>query len=127
MKAMPYIITTLTCLPFIICYLVDKSKKNGIDKTNYCPGAHLRFYAGAKKEETPLTPKERKAYEVLSKVSDHTFTGFCIQTAIKRGGTRNFRQLIRELNEQITDAPIGLERSIGKEACEVVKSISHSS
>jgi hypothetical protein len=123
---MPYIIITCTITPFIIWWMVAKRKDHGRDcQVARIPHSHLRFYAGSK--EAPLTNKERKAYEVLSKVPDRTFTGYCIKRVIQEGSRSGFRQLIHDLYEQQQQAPNGLRLAIGEEAFKVISSFSYSS
>lgn len=57
----------------------------------------------AKKEEKLLSIEECILYAMLKKVGSNTAWGAAIKQIIKQGSNEKFRELIRQLGEQIRD------------------------
>jgi hypothetical protein len=69
-----------------------------------------------------MTPEKLKNI-LLTKVDKKSFIGFCICDAIETGRP-SFDVVVSELKDQLRDAPGSLEKIIGREGIEVLKTIS---
>lgn len=115
---------TVAALHFIYWMICERQR---IKQNYHCyEGSHYDlsadrsfFSSSVANEETPLSPAESKAYEILSKVPDTSILGFTIREAIGKdmaGQDRaTFRKLISELLQQCESAPAGVIKVIGEE------------
>lgn len=91
---------------------------------DYCiPRLRLHLASGAEKKEAPLSKTEKQLQILLSKVSNATILGECINIAIAKGTKTHLRKIISELKDQLRDVPDVLESVIGKKAIELLKKL----
>jgi hypothetical protein len=74
------------------------------------------FQQPAGDEAPPLSDKEHKAHQVLSKTNPDTLWGTAIHQVLATGSRRIFRKLIRELKSQMKDDEEVMTLIIGAEA-----------
>lgn len=66
-------------------------------------------------------PTEQQFRKVLSQVNTKTFIGFCIAGALETGKP-SFETLVKELKDQLRDAPDSLKNVISDKGIELLKS-----
>lgn len=75
----------------------------------------------AKKMNNNPNPTEQQFRKVLSQVNTKTFIGFCIAGALETGKP-SFETLVKELKDQLRDAPDSLKNVISDKGIELLKS-----
>lgn len=78
------------------------------------------FLAGEETPQESYSEKAQRLYDVLSQVSTETIFGQYIRGAIDGG---KFHQLVKELKEDLIQAPVSLRNTIGTEAVELLKQL----
>jgi hypothetical protein len=74
-------------------------------------------------ETPPLSDKEHKAHQVLSKTNPDTLWGAAIHQVLATGSPGIFRKLIRELKSQMKDDEEVMTWIIGREAVSLLNEL----
>jgi hypothetical protein len=119
------IVILCTIVPFILWFMVHKKQKHAFDLSPHFGRNQLRFFAGSLASEA-LTPQERKAYQLLSKIKGDNYPKYAIRQVIQRGSRADFRQLIKELKDQQRDAPKRMVNEYGPECFNAIAAIQYS-
>lgn len=88
------------------------------------PALHRHLVNSSGQPQETFTEKEQKLFKILSKTNGQTLIAISIRNRISSGSIRGFREMIKELNDQRLVAPNELIRAIGREAVDLIASIS---
>jgi hypothetical protein len=97
-------------------------------KTNIHVMGSYRPYLGyylantGRETETPLTQAEARLSKILQKTGTSTVIGKAISIVVS-GTPGTFRKLVGELRDQLRDAPVLLEKVIGRNAVELLNDL----